>query len=378
MHVVLTILKIIGIILLVILGILLLIFLALLFVPLRYQAHVRKEEKDLEADGRLTWLLHLLRMDMTIRDLKGTLVIRACGFRLKTIHFLKKDEEAEKAPEKETAKREAVEREAAEKEAAVEKTAEKESSKETRADGHSGIQVKSVEEKAAEKVSTEETGERVFAQKASAAGEETKTSRFKKQKKSAKSKTSKKKPLHNGPAGKIVKLFAQLVNTALDLLIQVPGLPAEAYDKIDKVQKMLYDKYDAIYRKVEPFLSVEAEHVCERCIRYLKYLIRGYAPRKIYGYLHFGTGAPDLTGELTGLVYMLLPEAGTEYEVAPDFYETVLETDTYVRGHIRMYRAVWVAIRLLLDKEVRILYRKIRGKEKTAKPKRQRRREKAA
>ena len=101
MHVVLTILKIIGIILLVILAILLLLLLAVLFVPLRYRVHGRKEtKKEPEADGTMTWLLHLLRADLTYRDREGVAVIRVCGFRLKTFRFGEKKPERGNAPQK--------------------------------------------------------------------------------------------------------------------------------------------------------------------------------------------------------------------------------------------------------------------------------------
>jgi hypothetical protein len=57
MHVILTILKIIGIILLVLLAILLTVFLLLLFVPMRYRLHVRKQkdllEIDYDAEGKI-------------------------------------------------------------------------------------------------------------------------------------------------------------------------------------------------------------------------------------------------------------------------------------------------------------------------------------
>lgn len=56
LHIVLMILKIIGIIILVLLGLLLFLLLAGLFVPLRYRLSARKHEKDWEAGGSVSWL----------------------------------------------------------------------------------------------------------------------------------------------------------------------------------------------------------------------------------------------------------------------------------------------------------------------------------
>ena len=363
MHVVLTILKIIGIILLVILAVLLLLLLVVLFVPLRYRLHVRKEtKKDPEADGTMTWLLHLLRADLTYRDREGVAVIRVCGFRLKTFRFGERKSEHGNTPQKgepsgETAEESVPVTETQEHAMPQIEAAKDDAVKDDGAVKETAAQAKKPEPEPAEE---EESGikrlfRRIFKKK-------------KEEKPSAKGagsgKQKKEKQLHGGPVARLMNLAAQFLNKILDQLLQVPGLPAEVYDRIDIIQEKICKKYDLIRKKAEPFLSIEAEHMFWKGIGYLKYLIRGYAPRKITGYLHFGTGSPDLTGWLTGLVYMLLPESGTEYDVDPDFYEAVLETDTEVKGHIRAYRVAWVGLRLLFDKEFRVLFARIRGKER--------------
>ena len=317
MHVILTILKIIGIILLVLLAILLTVFLLLLFVPMRYRLHVRKQKDLLEIDGRMTWLLHLIRADLTVKQMHGKAVIRAAGFKLKTLYFLKKEEDTDSTTAESTAPNVASE------ETASESEVPKPASEETIADS------------TAPKAASEET-----------IADNTK---------------SKTKP---GLLGRMMNLIARILNKVLGLILPIPQLPAEVYDKIDSIQDQLCRKYDALQKKADPFLSIEAEHMLGKGIRYLRYLIRGYAPRKITGYIRFGTGSPDLTGELTGLLYVLLPEAGTGYDIEPDFYELVLDTDTLATGQIRAYRLIWVGIRLILDKEFRTLLRQIRGKDK--------------
>ena len=361
MHVVLTILKIIGIILLVILAILLLLLLVMLFVPLRYRLHARKEMKrDPEADGTMTWLLHMLRADISYRDGEGIAVIRVFGFRLKTLRFAGKEKEPERAPVEAAQEETAPETAASEAEAQIKTKRESILSEPEKAEFGK-------EESAAKKAAEEDFVDSKSA-KATASAKTKKTEPEEKEEKTSAGKADsgkREKPLHDGPVARLMKLFAKFMNRALDLLLQVPGLPVEIHDRIDIIQQKICKKYDLVRKKAEPFLSIEAEHMFRKGIGYLKYLIRGYAPRKITGYLHFGTGAPDLTGWLTGVVYMLLPESGTEYDVEPDFYEAVLNTDTEVRGHIRAYRLAWVGLRLLFDKEFRILFARIRGKERT-------------
>lgn len=345
MHVILTILKIIGIILLVLLAILLTVFLLLLFVPMRYRLHVRKQKDLLEIDGRMTWLLHLIRADLTVKQMHGKAVIRAAGFKLKTLYFLKKEEDTDSTTAESTAPNVASE------ETASESEVPKPASEETIADS-------TAPKAAAEEPTSKNTAPKAASEEPASENTAPKAASGKKTAENTKPKT---KP---GLLGRMMNLAARILNKVLGLILQIPQLPAEVYDKIDSIQDQLCRKYDALQKKADPFLSIEAEHMLGKGIRYLRYLIRGYAPRKITGYIRFGTGSPDLTGELTGLLYVLLPEAGTGYDIEPDFYELVLDTDTLATGQIRAYRLVWVGIRLILDKEFRTLLRQIRGKDK--------------
>ena len=345
MHIVLMILKVIGIILLVLLGILLLLLLLMLFVPLRYRLHVRKEQDILEADGRMTWLLHLLRIDMTIQDMHGTAVLRVCGFKLKTFRFLKKDDVTETASQKNGS------------------NIDRKDSQEYEP-GTGQTDTGSIQKAETEQKSESEEPLKIEEKTDSSAGGSFDEDRNEPDRKNKRKNREIPEEEHPGFIGRILNLAVRILNKGLNLLLQVPGLPAEIHDKSDILQEKLHAKYTWLKKKVDPFLSIEAEHMLPKIIRYAKYLMRGYAPRKITGYLHFGTGAPDLTGILVGLVYVLLPESGTEYNVDPDFYEPVIETDTTMTGQIRSYRLVWVSIRLLLDKEFRILFARIRGKEK--------------
>ena len=90
-------------------------------------------------------------------------------------------------------------------------------------------------------------------------------------------------------------------------------------------------------------------------------LWRHYRPRKAKGYLQFGTGDPALTGELTGILYLLLP-VFSEVEIAPDFNDPMLQTELELSGHIRACHLAAMAWRLFRDKKIRKWIAKIRKK----------------
>ena len=74
----LTILKIIGIILLVLIGLILLAAAVILLVPIRYQGEGAREEKILSGSVKLTWLLHMISASASLSE-DGT-KIRVCLF----------------------------------------------------------------------------------------------------------------------------------------------------------------------------------------------------------------------------------------------------------------------------------------------------------
>ena len=388
LHVILMILKIIGIILLVVLGILLAVFLMLLFIPVRYRLHFRKEKDILEADGAASWLSYLLRVTLSYRDKKGHVEIRAMTFLVKGFDFPgRKEPELEKLPGKapEHSPEQDQEKPEESKAGAELKSAECASSS-GRHDSEAVKDAGKEEALAAESGQNRPDGssiadaarnhpqdhpEGLFSEND---GKDHPDEAFS----GDANEDSEEGAGSAGLAGRIMELVRKFLELVQEILLSVPGLPAELLDQIDCFLQKIIDKYDKICKKIAPFLTIEFEHVLERCIGYLKYILKGYAPRRIEGYLHFGTGAPDKTGQIAGLIMVLLPVAADKYQVDPDFYEAVVETDTTVYGRIHMYRLMWVAVRLLLDKEFRRLVAMIRGKDHSGGHKRKKEKKKSA
>lgn len=94
---------------------------------------------------------------------------------------------------------------------------------------------------------------------------------------------------------------------------------------------------------------------------YLRFLWKHFRPRSISGYLHFGTGDPALTGQLTGIIYMLLPARADGFEIMPEFDGAVFGTRIVCTGHIRSIHLIRVLIRGFRDEHLRRLIRTVRS-----------------
>ena len=333
LHILLTILKVIGIILLVILALIIALILIVLFVPVRYRIHVRKEDSPLEAKGTFTWLLKLLRVEVRYRNKKGRADIKVLFFTIKSIripagegHPQEKPHTGESSGKKEPAK-------AAEPERPEEEPVKKPVSDESK---------KASSERQA-KPTSEEEGAR---------------------------KESRISSVIRSVLSILPDKITKVVEKICDVLLRLLDLPFDIYDKADNAIDRVDKKIRAIQYKAELFLTIEGEHMLRKMIGYVLYLIRGWKPRRIRGYIDFGTGQPDVTGKLTGLIYLLLPDEAEEFDIRPDFYEKRFRTDVLMTGHIRLYRVAVVAVKVLVDREFWELLRMIRHKPPKRKKKR--------
>ena len=127
-------------------------------------------------------------------------------------------------------------------------------------------------------------------------------------------------------------------------------------DRIKNI-KAEYDFYKGLWDKPQGQAAVK--HV----FRELWYLLKKIKPKKIEGDVVLGTGDPASTGQAIGAVaalYGFLPE---KLQITPDFEEKRYEGTLHVKGKLRLIHVVIIAIRLIIDKNVRYIIKKIMTRE---------------
>ncbi|MCD8398210.1 MAG: DUF2953 domain-containing protein [Lachnospiraceae bacterium] len=144
---------------------------------------------------------------------------------------------------------------------------------------------------------------------------------------------------------------------------KIKQIPNQVRQLISKGKKLL-QKPEQMKRKVQRFLrkieKYEAKEVLSDCWTQVKGMLLHFRVRRGRGYFRFGTGDPALTGELTGVLYLLLPTSCGELQVEPQFTENMLETELEVRGHIRLIHLVRFAWWAFFNKKLRRLIRAFR------------------
>ena len=314
-HIILGILKIIGILLLVILCLLLLLLLSLVFVPVRYYGSAFREEGKYEGKVRVSWLFHLIFV--TARYGSGTeglqLSIRFLGIPVDVV--LKKI----------AAWRQKRQKKKPELTAAEEKKTPPEEGKET--EEQASIPAKEPRSAQQALLETEKVEKKEPAEKKS-------------------------------PAAKLRSVFAK-ISEIIKKLLGLPGKIKAAFVNFRRTAKGIYGKVEQIRELLasESFLGAKTLVFGE-----LGIIMRHVRPRKIKGDIYFGFDDPALTGQVLAGASIFYPLYGRGLSLHPYFDRVILEGRAQIWG--RMYgfvflRTVW---KLFRDANVRDLRKKFKNK----------------
>lgn len=317
------ILKILGILLLVVLGIILAVLLLVLFVPLRYRADAVFDGKP-QGGVLVSWLLHLVTVRVNY-DGSIKALVKVLWFRLfdKTVWPAEEPEISEGAD-------------------VTESVAAAETMKEA-------APVENVE--AAETMKTVETGKIVESVKPEQPEQTVGAAKPEKTVDTVNTASTE----HTDDA---------VQKTRLESLIEkVVSLIQTAFTKISCAYQQICGKVDAEQEKIElarTFLAdQENRNTLHLLWKQVKKLFCHILPRRIGGRIRFGFDDPATTGQILTYVSPFYGLYAKTLELEPVFDEKVVEGELHVKGHIRVASLLWIVIRVFLNKNFRVLLKKI-------------------
>lgn len=297
---VLHVLAIIGIVLLCIIAFLLVVLLAVLFAPIRYRLYVEKE------DG---WKKENIHIRADISWLAGIIRVKARFFepqilKVKVLFFTVFDlfkEKKEKRQSKKTLKRQKTDQK-------TEKSTVNEKSK--------------VQNSAAEKVPPEEKTPAQDAEEETAGTEET---------------------------GKSPSLRERL-------------------EKIRYTICSIYDKIKATKETAGYYKELLQSEEFKSCLSFVTgktgKLLRHILPKRIRGYLLFGTGQPDQTGYILGMISIIWGMRGYDkFHIEADFERQIVEGKIQCKGRLRLATVGILALQIYQKKELKELISKWKREE---------------
>lgn len=360
--VLLAILKVIGIILLGILGLLLIIILLFLFVPFVYKIRVKYVDKQLEADGEVSFLFRLLRARAIYKE-ELSYEAKAAFFTL--ISSKKADEDKEDGKERRKENKAAdvkaedtslktteaitstgiIERKAAKAEKGTRLDVETQTSKPTIVEREmeaeaDSKQVNNQPESIKQEDSNIEDGTQVDRKQevCGQVSEENKAGKNLKSKKAKKQKSKKTKKKFN--------IFAKI---------------EEIKEKIEAKWTAFKEDFLNLNNKKEAVLKfINAEGTSDGIFYLLtqsKILVKMILPKKIKGWLRFGTGDVYTEGQYLTYLCFVYPLYAGKFDILPEWDEEVIEVDASFSGKIRMFAMLLIGLKLLFSKKVKALLR---------------------
>lgn len=134
-------------------------------------------------------------------------------------------------------------------------------------------------------------------------------------------------------------------------------------DKIKHIREKISELGDRIRSLIEKkdalveFWNLE-EHRRARgaLLQEAKYLWKKYRPRRIEGTITFGFDDPALTGLCMGGAGMLYAWYPKKLQIIPDFEHVILEGDVLIRGKVRFYVVALILLRIYFNRDIRQMY----------------------
>ncbi len=316
MGIIISILKITGIVLASLIGLILMILLLVLFVPVRYRISANKgKEDDMPAAGaKATWLLHILSACFKYDEGKTDLSVRIFGIRLKSA-----EEKENRRRLKEEKKREK------EKKAAQKKTGKKKNEIKLLEYDESNGAIK--EEEIGLKgnprvIRTDESSPPVISDKSKMADGAEK----------APEKT-----------GRIASLIDKIIGAVKSFKMRIEKI----IGKISKATSEIEYYHDALFN----------DHLNREALSYIKAklirLLKSIAPKSFKGRLIYGGNDPADTGKVLAVAAMAYPIYGRDFRIEPDFENRILDFDATMKGRIYLNVVLVILLKLYMNKKVK-------------------------
>lgn len=313
LHILLMILKIIGIILLCILGLLLVIILCVLFVPIRYKGKAKIND-EVVAKANISWLLHIVSIQILYKE-EINFILKIFG-----IPFYNLKKKLERENKKNTNKKKENKKNANKKKPNTESRNEKlrKLNQEKVKEQEEHYQDKTVSEP------IEEINEKIELQEDNS---ETTKSFF----------------------GKIKLFIKKIFSVIKGIFVKIRNIKYTIKKICDKM-KNIRDLISYYINLMEQEESKEALALCkQQLFRFLNHV----KPKKLKAHVTFGTGDPGTTGQILSYASMFYPIYGKNVSLIPDFMNEIFQGDLYMKGRIRLFTIVRIGWKVMFNKNLK-------------------------
>lgn len=325
LHMILAVLKVIGIFLLVVLGLVLFFLLSALFVPVCYRMWGKRTVDVLEGKASVSWLFGLMRLSVGYIDSQSKLELYLFGIPLLAL-------------------KDRIDRRRKNRRKSVKRMRQRKTEKKA-------VQQKRESSQAVPSV----TGKSSYTKPADQICKDNQV------------KEPVEKPVQNQVDSNSTEqepdTAAVIFQKIKEILLKIWRFPGRVLERIRKSRltfRQFCDKIKKWYR----FLQMDDT---KQALLFLKgkgfLVLRHMLPVKIQGNLHFGFEDPSITGQVLAVAGMVYPLYGKTFRIIPDFKQQILEGEVNLKGRVFGGYLLLQAWQIYRCKEIRRTYQRFQHKE---------------
>ncbi len=165
---------------------------------------------------------------------------------------------------------------------------------------------------------------------------------------------------------KIRGIFEKIAHV-IEILFGLPEKISNTIEKIEDKIEAVSDKAESLADKAKWGLDLLQSKMFKDVFSVAKKeilaIIKHILPYKLKGSVEYGTGDPASTGEILAMLASIYPILPKDLSISPDFEESLLNCNLVLKGRIRLIVLVFHGVKILLNKQVRRLIKKVRRKE---------------
>lgn len=394
LHIILTIVKIIGILLLVLLALVLFVTAAVLFVPIRYRLNGEKEGDRLSVRAEVFWFMHLLRVGAIYPE-PGRIIVKLLWFTLYDSGSEEKSEKKEKKQKKKKSieggeteekqrRQEDSERTAGESIAAggsesteKERTAEEQTVQEQKIQewkipeqipqGQKMPEPKTQEWNKQEWKLQEQWEHRRWLEEYSGDDLEKNIGDITEDDFEEEDWEEEKEQGEPEGIGRLIKAFKEKVTGFFGKIADILRKIKNAVKNIWYTIKRLCDRIVEIRNNISYYIEVFGEEETKQafltCRQELKRIWKNIRPTKCRAELMIGTGEPDTTGYILAMHGILYPIIGNDIVIEPDFENQVLEGKLFLKGRVTVFVLLYAVLKIYFNKNIRYFLKRFKREE---------------
>ena len=369
LHIILTIVKIIGILLLVLLALVLFVTAAVLFVPIRYRLNGEKEGDRLSVRAEVFWFMHLLRVGAIYPE-PGRIIVKLLWF---TLYDSGSEEKSEKK-EKKQKKKKSIEGGETEEKQRRQEDSERTAGESIAAGGSESTEKERTaeeqtvqEQKIQEWKLQEQWEHRRWLEEYSGDDLEKNIGDITEDDFEEEDWEEEKEQGEPEGIGRLIKAFKEKVTGFFGKIADILRKIKNAVKNIWYTIKRLCDRIVEIRNNISYYIEVFGEEETKQafltCRQELKRIWKNIRPTKCRAELMIGTGEPDTTGYILAMHGILYPIIGNDIVIEPDFENQVLEGKLFLKGRVTVFVLLYAVLKIYFNKNIRYFLKRFKREE---------------